>query len=104
MYLKQHPPIPYNYVLMSLPRFSRVARSPAIRHYATMSDIRVKSPLVGLNAVAREKAEQISANWKGTSASGGSTKNFIGGQFVESKADTLIDVLDPVSALTLFYT
>ena len=49
-----------------------------------------------LSPVARAKAEQISAEWKGTSAIGGSTKNYIGGQFLESKADKWIDVLDPV--------
>ncbi|KAL5519059.1 hypothetical protein ACEPAH_742 [Sanghuangporus vaninii] len=80
---------------MSLPCLSRVARASAIRSYATVPEIRVKSPLVGLSSVAREKAEQLSANWKGTSASGDATKNYIGGQFVDSKADTLIDVLDP---------
>ncbi|KAL5495376.1 hypothetical protein ACEPAI_839 [Sanghuangporus weigelae] len=80
---------------MSLPRLSRVARTSGVRSYATASEIRVKSPLVGLSSVAREKAEQLSANWKGTSASGDSTKNYIGGQFVDSKADSLIDVLDP---------
>ncbi|OCB88304.1 Methylmalonate-semialdehyde dehydrogenase [Sanghuangporus baumii] len=80
---------------MSLPRLSRIARASAIRSYATASEIRVKSPLVGLSSVALEKAEQLSANWRGTSASGDATKNYIGGQFVDSKADTLIDVLDP---------
>lgn len=58
----------------------------------------MKSPLSGLAPIARERAEQLSANWKGTSASGENTKNFIGGQFVESKADKLIDVVDPVCA------
>ncbi|KAL5534352.1 hypothetical protein ACEPAG_814 [Sanghuangporus baumii] len=80
---------------MSLPRLSRVARASAVRSYATASELRVKSPLVGLSSVARERAEQLSASWKGTSASGDATKNYIGGQFVDSKTDTLIDVLDP---------
>ena len=62
----------------------------------------MKSPLVGLSAAARDKAEQLSGNWKGTSASGDATKNYIGGQFVDSKADTLIDVLDPVSDSSFF--
>ncbi|KAF9029268.1 methylmalonate-semialdehyde dehydrogenase [Hymenopellis radicata] len=48
-----------------------------------------------LSAAARPKAEQLSDQWKGTSATGGTTKNFIGGQFVESKATEWIDVLDP---------
>lgn len=49
-----------------------------------------------LSAVALPKAEQISASWKGTNATGGSTKNFIGGEFVESKTTEWIDVHDPV--------
>jgi len=54
-----------------------------------------------LSAVARPKAEQISAEWKGTSATGGNTKNFIGGQFVESKSTEWIDVHDPSTQTVL---
>lgn len=50
----------------------------------------------GLNDFARAKAEELSKNWKGTSATGGTTKNFIGGEFVESKAEKWIEVHDPV--------
>ena len=50
-----------------------------------------------LSSLAAPKAEQISANWKGTSATGGKTKNFIGGEFVESNTSEWTDVLDPVS-------
>lgn len=49
-----------------------------------------------LSAVALPKAEKISAEWKGTSVTGGTTKNFIGGEFVESKTSEWVDVLDPV--------
>lgn len=49
-----------------------------------------------LSALALPKAEAISAQWKGTSATGESTKNFIGGEFVESKTTEWIDVHDPV--------
>lgn len=69
---------------------SRLARIPLrvpLRTYATTA---------GLNAFARQTAENISANWKGTSATGGNTKNFIGGVFVESKTTQWHDVLDPV--------
>lgn len=52
--------------------------------------------LQALSAAARPKAEQISAEWKGTSATGANTKNFIGGQFVESKSTEWIEVQDPV--------
>ena len=55
-----------------------------------------RSPLSGLNAVARTKAEQITAEWKGTNASGETVKNYIGGKFVDSKSEQWIDLLDPV--------
>lgn len=55
------------------------------------------STLSALSAAALPKAEQLSSEWKGTSATGGTTKNFIGGQFVESKSSEWIDVLDPAS-------
>ncbi|OCH96042.1 methylmalonate-semialdehyde dehydrogenase [Obba rivulosa] len=58
-------------------------------------------PLSKLSAAARAKAEQISAQWKGTSANGENTKNFIGGEFVESKAPQWIDVLDPATQTLL---
>ena len=57
---------------------------PRIRGFSTLSPL------------ARQKAEEISAAWKGTSATGGTTKNFIGGDFLESKSSQWIDVLDPV--------
>ncbi|KAF8913007.1 methylmalonate-semialdehyde dehydrogenase [Gymnopilus junonius] len=54
-----------------------------------------------LGALALPRAEQISANWKGTSATGASTKNFIGGEFVESKTTEWIDVHDPSTQTVL---
>jgi malonate-semialdehyde dehydrogenase (acetylating)/methylmalonate-semialdehyde dehydrogenase len=72
---------------MSISRLARIPlRSPS-RSYATTA---------GLNALARPKAENLSATWKGTSATGGNTKNFIGGTFVDSKTTQWHDVLDPV--------
>jgi malonate-semialdehyde dehydrogenase (acetylating)/methylmalonate-semialdehyde dehydrogenase len=49
-----------------------------------------------LNTTARAKAEQLSADWKGTSLVGGTTKNYIGGKFVESKAENWLEIHDPV--------
>ncbi|KDQ16280.1 hypothetical protein BOTBODRAFT_30986 [Botryobasidium botryosum FD-172 SS1] len=49
----------------------------------------------GLSSRARAVADQLSSNWKGTNATGGNTKNFIGGEFVESKAEKWLDVNDP---------
>ena len=54
----------------------------------------------GLLPHIRAKAEQLSKDWKGTSTTGGTTKNFIGGEFVESKATEWLDVVDPVSQLS----
>ncbi|KAI0036634.1 methylmalonate-semialdehyde dehydrogenase [Vararia minispora EC-137] len=73
---------------------TRIAR---LRHrcacsYATVA---TRPALSGLNTVARSKAEQISRDWNGTSATGENTKNFIGGEFMESSATKYIDVVDP---------
>jgi malonate-semialdehyde dehydrogenase (acetylating)/methylmalonate-semialdehyde dehydrogenase len=62
------------------------------RAYTTVS---AQPPLRGLNSVVREKAEKLSREWKGTDASGENTKNFIGGEFVESKTTQWIEVVDP---------
>lgn len=78
---------------MPLAKLPRSARLP-VRSYATTSGSR--PPLSGLSATAKAKAEKISQEWKGTSATGENTKNFVGGEFVESKADKWIDVVDPV--------
>lgn len=51
----------------------------------------------GLSPLALQAAEEVSAKWRGTSATGGKTKNYIGGEFVESKAEQWLDVRDPVS-------
>ncbi|KZV76999.1 methylmalonate-semialdehyde dehydrogenase [Peniophora sp. CONT] len=70
-----------------------------LRSRVTLSGLRqtrtYASAAGSLSALARPKAEQISSQWKGTSATGDKTLNYIGGQFVESKADKYIDVLDP---------
>jgi len=57
------------------------------------------APLNALSATARPRAEQLSSEWKGTSATGGNTTNFIGGEFVQSKSSEWHDILDPVSFL-----
>ncbi|KAG6870756.1 hypothetical protein C0995_010927 [Termitomyces sp. Mi166 len=53
------------------------------------------APRPALSAAALPKAERISAEWKGTSATGGTTKNFIAGEWLESKTSEWIDVVDP---------
>ncbi|TEB38997.1 methylmalonate-semialdehyde dehydrogenase [Coprinellus micaceus] len=54
-----------------------------------------------LSAAALPRAQRLSADWKGTSATGRNTKNFIGGQFVESKSAGWIDVHDPSTQTVL---
>jgi malonate-semialdehyde dehydrogenase (acetylating)/methylmalonate-semialdehyde dehydrogenase len=68
----------------------------------------------GLSSVSQTRAEELSSQWKGTnflggelhgtrfhpstsSGSSGTTKNFIDGEFRESKTEKWIEVLDPVS-------
>ncbi|KZT05987.1 methylmalonate-semialdehyde dehydrogenase [Laetiporus sulphureus 93-53] len=67
------------------------------RSYATA----IRPPLSALSATARAKAEQISSQWKGTSATGENTKNFIGGEFVESQTQSWIDAVDPATQTLL---
>lgn len=52
-----------------------------------------------LSPAALPRAQKLSADWKGTSATGANTKNFIAGEFVESKSSEWIDVHDPVRIL-----
>ena len=86
--------------MLSARVISRLARRTKVggRGYASSA---THPPLVGLSSTQRSHAEKISAEWKGTSATGGNTKNFIGGEFVESKAETWIDVVDPVRIVQL---
>ncbi|KAI0830727.1 methylmalonate-semialdehyde dehydrogenase [Trametes gibbosa] len=83
---------------MHIAKLPRTARLP-VRSYATTSSSR--TPLSGLSVTAKAKAEKLSQEWKGTSATGENTRNFIGGEFVESKADKWIDVVDPATQTLL---
>lgn len=47
--------------------------------------------------LAMKAAEEVSTKWKGTTAGGGRTKNYIGGEFTESTSDRWLEVRDPVS-------
>ncbi|EPQ61403.1 hypothetical protein GLOTRDRAFT_124283 [Gloeophyllum trabeum ATCC 11539] len=85
---------------MSVSRVSRLGIKQT-RQYGTAVSGSPKPPLSGLNAAVRAKAEQLSAQWKGTSATGGDTKNYIGGEFVQSKASDWIDVVDPSTQTVL---
>jgi hypothetical protein len=84
--------------IMSVAR-SSFSRLPAFR----VRSFSTSTSLASLSAAALPKAEQISAEWQGTSATGGTTKNFIGGEFLDSKTSQWIDVLDPVSPCLYVY-
>ncbi|CAE6443713.1 unnamed protein product [Rhizoctonia solani] len=75
-------------MLRNLPKSRSLASLP-LRRVSTLS------------APARKAAEELSRNWKGTSATGGKTKLYIGGEFVESKADKWIEVHDPSTQTVL---
>ncbi len=45
-------------------------------------------------------AQDLESKYRGTSTSGGTTKNYVDGQFVDSRSDRWIDVHDPVSVST----
>ncbi|KAF5356173.1 hypothetical protein D9756_004093 [Leucocoprinus leucothites] len=82
---------------MSMSRFPRLRQiSASSRSFTTSARSNTS-----LSALARPVAEKISAEWKGTSMTGGTTKNFIGGQFVESKADKWLEVHDPSTQTVL---
>jgi len=81
---------PSSHVLSTMSRLPLLARC-----------LSTSAPRPALSPLARPAAENISAAWKGTSMTGGTTKNFIGGHFLESKADTWLDVFDPVGPLQL---
>lgn len=57
----------------------------------------------GLSPLAQAAAEEVTSKWKGTSAVGGKTKNYIGGEFVESKAEKWLEVRDPASQTIVNY-
>ncbi|KAI0815084.1 methylmalonate-semialdehyde dehydrogenase [Irpex lacteus] len=70
-------------------------------HARGLATAATRPPLSGLSAAARERAEKLSAGWKGTSATGENTKLFIGGEFVESKTSNWIDLADPATQALL---
>jgi hypothetical protein len=76
-----------------------VSRAAIVRYAssATAASTSNDKPKSGLAPLAARAAEEVSSKWKGTTANGGRTKNYIGGEFVESKAERWLEVRDPVS-------
>ncbi|KAJ4485973.1 methylmalonate-semialdehyde dehydrogenase [Lentinula aciculospora] len=79
---------------MTLTRVARISSICRPRGFSSTSTT------LALSNLARLKANQLS-QWKGTSVNGGTTKNFIGGEFVESQSSDWIDVLDPTTQTLL---
>ena len=93
----RNPPATCSPKITTPPCFSTMSRLPLLSLSSRYLLTSARSP--ALSPLARPVAESISTAWKGTSMTGGTTKNFIGGQFLESKADTWLDVFDPVCPL-----
>ncbi|KAJ3987739.1 methylmalonate-semialdehyde dehydrogenase [Lentinula detonsa] len=79
---------------MTLNRVARIRSIRCSRRFSTTCSA------LSLSNAARLKADQLSS-WKGTSVNGGTTKNFIGGEFVESETTDWIDILDPTTQTLL---
>ena len=56
-----------------------------------------------LSPLALKAAEDVSSKWRGTTANGGNTKIYIGGEFLDSKTDKWLEVRDPVSSGQVYY-
>ncbi|EKC99141.1 methylmalonate-semialdehyde dehydrogenase [Trichosporon asahii var. asahii CBS 8904] len=65
------------------------------RGYASSASNVKAAEISALSQIARQYADEVSSKWAGTSATGGNTKNFIGGQFTDSKAKDWLEVRDP---------
>ncbi len=76
----------------------------SVRHFASVATSSAQTSASSahrLSPLALKAAEEVSSQWRGTSATGGKTKNYIGGEFVESQTDKWLEVRDPVSDLRL---
>lgn len=69
--------------------------SSTVHPVSSISAMSASSPQY--SALAAKAAEEVSSKWKGTTANGGRTKNYIGGEFFESQAEKWLEVHDPVS-------
>ncbi|GFZ48794.1 hypothetical protein JCM24511_06543 [Saitozyma sp. JCM 24511] len=81
-------------------------RTSLVRGYAAAAPASLQRDArasAGLSPLAQAAAEEVTAKWRGTSALGGKTKNYIGGEFVESKAEKWLEVRDPASQTIVNY-
>ncbi|EIW71962.1 hypothetical protein TREMEDRAFT_70598 [Tremella mesenterica DSM 1558] len=78
-------------------RFPSLRRGPlgSVRFAMTAASSSPNLSSHKYSALGLQAAEQVSSKWKGTTADGGTTKNYIGGEFLDSKADKWLEVRDP---------
>ena len=77
--------------MLRLPRYL-----PRNLRYASTAAATSSSSSAKFAPLAMKAAEEVSSKWKGTTANGGKTMNYIGGEFVESSAKKWLEVRDPV--------
>lgn len=77
--------------MLRLPRYL-----PRNLRYASTAAATSSSSSAKFAPLAMKAAEEVSTKWKGTTANGGKTKNYIGGEFVDSSAKKWLEVRDPV--------
>lgn len=61
----------------------------------------VHSSSASLSSIAASRAQDVEQKWRGTSTSGGTTKNYINGEFIDSKTQKWLDVNDPATQTLL---
>jgi hypothetical protein len=102
-----HSPAIYTYHLL-LPHLRQYTQDKMLRlprylprnlRYASTAAATSTSSSAKFAPLAMKAAEEVSTKWKGTTANGGKTKNYIGGEFVDSSAKKWLEVRDPVCLL-----
>lgn len=78
-------------------RLHRSLKLAGVRYAATAAAASTSPGAAKFSPLAMKAAEEVSTKWRGTTANGGTTKNYIGGEFTESSADKWFEVRDPVS-------
>jgi len=88
--------------MLALP-VRQIPRHSLSRTFSTCSSLRLASAATAssssasLSGLSLERAKEIESKWQGTNTSGGNIPNFVGGEWVQSKAKEWLDVHDPVS-------
>lgn len=78
---------------------SLLSAHPATKQANTSQGNEAASSTLG--ALAYERAQDVERKWRGTSTMGGTTKNYVNGQFIDSKTNRWVDVHDPATQTVL---